>query len=105
MTDAVTQRDVEAVCRRINRIVNGTDETSVWERVDGEYRANVGVYYVDGAYGGVALYRVANESGGVTDVFRIGHVTKRQLRDAMFAFIEGISLVDDMVKEGTWKVT
>ena len=29
-------------------------------------------------------------NGGVTDIFRVGHVSKRQLRDLMFAFIAGL---------------
>jgi hypothetical protein len=98
MSDRITNSDLEAVCRRINRTVNGTDEMPVWSPAqltgDGHTnlasRANIGVFYIDGAYGGVALYRIMNEGGGVTDVFNVGHVPKRELRNLMFAYIEGL---------------
>ena len=100
MSERVTNSDLEAVCRRINRIVNQTDDHAVWESnpdwntetgtASNAVRARVGIYYIDGAYGGVALYRVTSESGGVTDVFNVGHVPKRELRNLMFAYIEGL---------------
>ncbi len=93
MSERVTIADLEAVCRRINRTVNGTDEVPVWnELVDGEnsIRANIGVFYLDGAYGGYALYRIMSEGGGVTDVLNTGHTTKRELQARMFSFLEGI---------------
>ncbi len=93
MSERVTIADLEAVCRRINRTVNGTDEVPVWnELVDGENSicANIGVFYLDGAYGGYALYRIMSEGGGVTDVLGTGHTTKRELQARMFSFLEGI---------------
>lgn len=89
--ERVTIADLEAVCRRINRMVNSTDQQEVWTRTEDGLRANIGVFYIDGAYGGVALYRVMNEHGGVTDVLNVGHVPKRELQRLMFAFIEGMS--------------
>lgn len=98
MSDRVTISDLEAICRRINRTVNGTDQTPVWETVhdleEAPFRhANIGVFYLDGAYGGYALYRIMNEGGGVTDVFNGGHMPKRELQARMFAFLEGIATV------------
>jgi len=95
MAERVKNSNLEAVCRRINRIVNQSDNQEVWTTLhDLEEapfrRANIGVYYIDGAYGGVALYRVTSEGGGVTDVFSVGHVPKRELYHLMFAYIEGL---------------
>jgi hypothetical protein len=100
MTERVTDRDLENVCHRINRIVNQTDNHDAWEAnpdwnvetgtAGNALRARIGIYYIDGAYGGVALYRIMSEGGGVTDVFNVGHVPKRELRDLMFAYIEGL---------------
>lgn len=95
MSDRVTNADLEAACKRINRTVNGTDETPLWRRIHDLEEApinvaSIGVYYVDGAYGGVALYRITSEGGGCTDVFNVGHVPKRELRNLMFAYLEGI---------------
>ena len=91
--ERVTIADLEAVCRRINRTVNGTDETPVWTMDDTCRKspvANIGVFYLDGAYGGYALYRIMSEGGGVTDVLGTGHTTKRGLQARMFSFLEGI---------------
>lgn len=83
-------RDLEAVCARINRTLNGK-ECQPWYRDDsGKLRATIGAFYIDGAYGGYALYRMVNPGGGVSDVFRVGHVPKRELRNLMFAYLEGI---------------
>ncbi len=90
MTDRVTIADLEAICRRINRTVNGTDQLEVYTRENGTLRANIGVFYLDGAYGGYALYRIVSEGGGVTDVLNTGHTTKRELQARMFSFLEGI---------------
>ncbi len=95
MSERVTIADLETVCRRINRTVNGTDQTPVWSTLhDLEEapfnRANIGVFYLDGAYGGYALYRIMSEGGGVTDVLGTGHTSKRELQARMFSFLEGI---------------
>ena len=57
---------------------------------DGQYRSNVGNYHLSGAYGGYALHRMDNESGGVRDVFGCGHQPKRELANRMHAFISGL---------------
>ena len=89
MTDRVTTTELQRIVARINRIT-GSPETP-WVRDDaGNPRANIGNYHLDGAYGGYALHRMTNESGGADDIFRVGHVSKRQLRDLMFAFIDGL---------------
>lgn len=93
MSARVTIKDLEAVCARINRTVNGS-ERECWTRESGTLRATVGAYYIDGAYGGYALYRLMNESGGSTDVLRVGHVPKRELQRLMFAFLEGIETAE-----------
>ena len=76
--------DLDAVCRRINRTLNGTDETPV--RVDGENAPDV--FWISGAYGGYSLYR--NSGAGAEDVFRCGHLPKRELYDRMQSFLTGV---------------
>ena len=95
MSERITIRDLEGVCRRINRTVNGTDYQEPWTKdEDGHNRASIGVYYLDGAYGGYALYRMATESGGVSDVLGLGHLSKRELYHSMHAFLRGIEAID-----------
>ena len=89
MTDRVTTKELQAIVARINRIT-GSPETP-WVRDDaGNLRANIGNYHLDDDYGGYALHRMENEAGGADDVFNDGYVSKRQLRDLMYAFIDGL---------------
>ncbi len=97
MTDRITNRNLEAVVARINRTFNEKEEAYTREP-DGTFHANIGTFTLDGAYGGVALFRIMNEGGGVTDVLRTGHTTKRNLYDQLFAFLAGVELWDERVK-------
>lgn len=86
--ERVTVKHLQQIVDRINRI---TDSPMVpYTMVDGKYKANIGNYHLSGAYGGWALHRICNDGGGVDDVLRIGHTPKRELRNAMFAFITGL---------------
>jgi hypothetical protein len=95
MSDTVTTKDLEQLCRIINGTVNGDPDLTPYSRVhpDGEYRANIGAFYVDGAYGGVALYRIVSEGGGVTDESHMGHQPKRELYRFLRGYLEGIQAV------------
>lgn len=107
MSDRITQRDLEAVCARINRTVNGgepsLDAHGVWHTWmparDGRGLEQIpNVYSISYAYGGAALHRNCDvngegESHGVSDVFGF-HMPKRDLYDRMQAFLRGIEAVD-----------
>jgi hypothetical protein len=62
--------------------------------IDDRNVATIGYYVVDHAYGGVELQRIMNEGGGVDDVLRSGHTTKRSLYDQMHAFLTGIEVAE-----------
>lgn len=83
----ITEKDLQATCDRINRIMNTPIEP--YARIEGKRVANVGCYHLDHAYGGVALYQMASEGGGVRDIFG-GHMPKRELYERMHAFIKGL---------------
>lgn len=92
----ITQSDLEAVCTRINRTVNGQDREP-WERVNGRLQQVPGVYSISYAYGGASLHRNCSldangESHGVHDVFGAGHMPKRELYDRMQAFLRGVEV-------------
>ena len=115
MSDRITQRDLEAVCARINRAVNG-DEGKITRVKNGEtwdewppympvsddglrtrYEQAPNIYTISYAYGGAALHRncdvdAAGESHGVHDVFGY-HMPKRELYERMQAFLRGIEAV------------
>jgi len=84
-----TKRELEAVVERLNRITNSPLATYT-KHEDGKYTANIGNYHLSGAYGGYALHRIVNESGGVQDVFRSGHCPKADLSRLIYAYITGI---------------
>lgn len=86
----ITDNDLSCLCARINELLGTPPERYVQLEPGQPWKANVGTYYVDHAYGGVSLYRIENEHGGVSSVFGLGHVPKRELFDQMCAFIEGV---------------
>ena len=49
-----------------------------------------GSYSLSEAYGGCSLHKVVNAGGGVEDVFRCGHVPKKELMYRIQAFIHGL---------------
>lgn len=87
----IVKSDLEAVCKRINRTVNRSDETP--QRVGSDASPNV--YWISGAYGGHSLYRTGSDGRGAEDVFRRGHVSKRELYDLMQAFLTGYETASD----------
>lgn len=86
---AITLKILEAVVKRINTMTS--NPTEAYSKVNDKYIANVGNYHLSGAYGGYALHRMHNISGGVSDVFQCGHVSKRELLNRLNAFISGYS--------------
>ncbi len=89
MSNRVTEKQLEAICRRINQIT-GSPEESYTKSSDGQYHANIGNYHLDHAYGGVSLHRMVNDCGGVNNVLGCGHLPKRELADLMYAYIRGL---------------
>lgn len=85
----ITLKMLESVVIRINTITNSPIEA--YSKVNDKYIANIGNYHLRGAYGGYALHRMHNLSGGVSDVFQCGHVSKRELLNRLNAFINGYS--------------
>src|SRR6187397_1837443 len=103
MSERITQRDLEAVCARINRTVNGdsdnVDDQDVWRswrpaRSGRGLEQIPNVYSISYAYGGAALHRNCDVNGdgerhGVHDMFG-HHMPKRELDERMQAFLRGI---------------
>lgn len=92
-SDRGTIKHLEAIVDRINRITQSP--LASYKKVDEKYVAQIGNYHLDGAYGGYALHRMHNESGGVTDVLQVGHVPKPELQRLLFAYIRGL---EDMLR-------
>jgi len=90
MTMRITEKDLQATCDRINRIMNTPLEP--YARAEGKLVTNVGCYHLNHAYGRVALHQMYNECGGVRDIFG-RHMPKRDLYERMRAFIKGLEEV------------
>lgn len=90
MAKTITQINLENVVARINRMTNSPLATYTRTK-ENKLIPNPGNFYLDYAYGGVALRRLA-ETGGDIDVLSIGYVSKRALYEAMFAFIQGLEI-------------
>ncbi len=86
--DRITDKMLDSMAGIINRMT-GNPETT-WARTDAGNVASVGNYHISGAYGGVSLHQIANEGGGIRDVFSCGHQPKRDLYNRMRAYIEGL---------------
>lgn len=87
--ERTTQKQLEFLCARINAAHQTPAQP--YERIDGSLVGQIGNYHLSGAYGGVSLHQIANESGGARDVFSCGHVTKRDLYNRMAAYLVGVA--------------
>jgi hypothetical protein len=92
MKQQVTQAQLQSVVDRINRIT-GSPAEPYTKNAEGKHIANIGNYYLDGAYGGYSLHRMVNAGAGANDILSCGYVPKRELLSLMFAYIQGLSEV------------
>lgn len=76
----ITQRDLEAVLKRINSKA-GHGEAPKY--------STIGAYLLDGAYGGWKLAQYCNEHGGQRDITS-GFCPKKELYYQMHAFLNGM---------------
>ena len=90
--ERITESNLKALVLRINEATGSPVETYT-KQPDGTYKAQVGNYHLDFAYGGVALDRMFNEGGGVSVI--IGRGTKRELWDKMHAFLRGFETASE----------
>ena len=88
----ITEANLQAVVARINRITNSPMSPYVGNK------AQIGNYHLSHAYGGVCLHCMATDDGGVSSPLGIGHVPKRELYNAMLAFIAGLNAAAEGVQ-------
>jgi hypothetical protein len=92
MTQRITDRDLIGMVDRLNRITKSP--STPYARVDGRSAAQIGNFHLSHAYGGVCLHRMVDDGGGASDVLSIGHVPKRDLYNALHAFIRGMDFAE-----------
>ncbi len=87
MSHRVTEKMLESCATRINVATGNPVDTFTKRKVNGSYQWRIGNFCLSHAYGGVALHQVSSKGGACRDVFRCGHVSKRQLWDLMQAYL------------------
>ena len=89
----ITQKDLESVVARINRIC-GTPTAPYSKDVAGNISPNANCYHLSYAYGGVQLVRMSSTPGctGVSNVIGTGHIPKSDLYNRMQAYIAGLEV-------------
>ena len=88
MTTRITRANLDARAAMLNSMTKSPAES--YSKTGDKLTANVGNYHISGAYGGYCLHRMANESGGVHDVFNCGHIPARELSALMSAYTAGL---------------
>jgi len=88
MSTRITRAFLDARVATLNSMTKSPAEP--YRTVDGKTVANAGNYHISGAYGGYSLHRMCNASGGVSDVFSVGHIPARQLAALMSAYMTGL---------------
>lgn len=95
----ITDANLQAVVDRINRETGMPMKSYDVPKTDAErlmYSGSqvpqAGNYHLSWAYGGVSLHRMSLTPGcsGISDVFRSGHMPKRELYERMYAFLAGL---------------
>lgn len=81
----INEKMLESLCDSINTIKN--TPITPYSRDNGKFKANIGNYHLYFAYGSVALHKMTNEGGGVSEIF--GLTTKRDLYNQLHAFLKG----------------
>jgi hypothetical protein len=85
----ITRKMLESRVETINSILN-CNPAPYTRSEDGKLAANVGTFYLSGAYGGYCVNRMANDSGGVSMPIWNGHIPARDAYERISAFIAGI---------------
>lgn len=93
MATRYTQKDIDGALRGLNITAGFTaaeaDSPLWYTDTDGERRAMVGRYYVQGAYGGWKLVQIVNEGGGERSI-TAGYSPRRELYALIHAYREGM---------------
>ena len=83
----ILQKDLEAVANRINEMTN--NPLTAYTKVKGKLKANIGHYYIDGAYGGTKLVQMVNDGGAIRCITD-GYNTKKETYYLAQAYINGL---------------
>ncbi len=80
----ITNARLESLVERVNTKLERPQEP--WTKVDGKLKANIGNIHISGAYGGVGLHEMMNDSGGI-HALKNGYGTKRELETFLLGML------------------
>ena len=89
MTYRITTEILLRAVDQINTVANTPSKTWVKDG-GGQLKAQVGNYYLEGAYGGHRLAQIISEGGGIKAITQ-GFVSKRELHDLLIAYRDGMT--------------
>lgn len=87
MTTRITKFVLEQMIDTLNRITGSP--LKAWETVDGNLTANVGHYFLQGAYGGWQVQKIVTDGGGTVHISE-GYKSKREVYEFLRAYMDGI---------------
>ena len=97
MSIRINMKNLESLLDTINLRAGFPSGTKLWTREGKSNKATVGMYSIDGAYGGWKLVKIDSESGGERTISNSGYTTKKQLYSEMRAFLSGMEAVREVV--------
>lgn len=97
MTQRITTAMLESQIKYLNELVGANTEPYT-KQPDGKIVANIGTYYLSGAYGGWCLDLLVSQSGACGTTLNTGYVPKKELYYAIRSFIRGIELGKELGK-------
>ena len=85
----ITDKILHAKIDALNSLTGNPPNPYTRDPETGKLTANVGAHYLSSAYGGVNVYRLANDAGGVTTPLGNYHRPRRELADALDHYAAG----------------
>ena len=92
----ITIKDLHYVVSLLND-ATGAEREPYTRDEQGQFRANVGTFRIDRAYGGFRLERIATEGGGARDISPRG--TAREVYTFINGMLEGIERSRDVMRK------
>ncbi len=86
----ISEQDLLIQIKRLNELTGNPTESYI--KVKDKFKAQIGCYHLDSAYGGHALHQIDNASGCVRNISQIGYASKRDLYNWIIAYRNGVEV-------------
>ena len=85
----ITLDDLSALVRVLNA-VTGNNQEPYGKDDGGKFKAHVGTYLIEHAYGGCQLAQIVSSGGGARNPLNMGFVSKRECHRMVGSFLSGV---------------